>query len=132
MYCNIIYNIVDIKEEWKGYTRVLRVVLLLGTLQVLAIYSVMTSLLSFAAAAAPYSHRKPTNKPTFDFVHSTCRRQRTRTLLHLIIFYYYFYRHYCQCRSFPSHSAYLLYRCTIHATKTAVGGFLIFLDVLAF
>lgn len=26
-----------------------------------------------------YTHRKPTNKPTFDFVHSTCRRQRTRT-----------------------------------------------------
>jgi len=78
------------------------------------------SLLSFASAAASYSHRKPTNKPTFDFVHSTCRRQRTRTLLHFIIF---FCRHYRQCRSFPSHSAYLLYRCTVHATKTAVHGF---------
>lgn len=28
-----------------------------------------------------YTHRKPTNKPTFDFVHSTCRLQRERTLL---------------------------------------------------
>jgi len=98
------------------YTRVLRVVLLLGTLQVLAIYSVMTSLLSFAAAAAaPYSHRKPTNKPTFDFVHSTCRRQRTRTLLHFITFFLSLFLStviVSQCRSFPSsHSAYLLYRC---------------------
>lgn len=86
------------------------------------------SLLSFAAAAAPYSHRKPTNKPTFDFVHSTCRRQRTRTLLHFIIFfYYYFYRHYRrQCRSYYTHRIPRIY-CTVvyavHATNTAVGGF---------
>ena len=42
------------KKNGKG-TQVLRVVLLLGTLQVPAMHSVMTSLLSFAAATAVYT-----------------------------------------------------------------------------
>lgn len=53
-----------------------------------------------------YTHRKPTNKPTFDFVHSTCRRHRTRTVVAL--YYIFFIIIIVSVDRSPSHSAYFV------------------------